>query len=364
MIMRNKRVFFGMTAALAAVAVFLLIAGARAAAQTETVLYAFGDSPTFAYGDNPTWGVTFDAAGNLYGTTNGAGSFIEANGTVFELTPSSGGAWSPKVLADFGASSGHPNGGVIFDGAGNLYGVATPGGAYNGGVVYELVPQAGGGWAEKSLHQFGQGTDGNVPVGNLVFDSAGDLYGATVQGGTYGQGTVFELIPREGGLWIEKVLHNFSGGPDGAAPRSGVILDSSGNVYGTTQNGGADHGLGVAYELTPTGGEWKESVLYSFGQGVYDAAFPFSSLIFDAAGNLYGTTEAGGRYFGHGTVFELSNADGAWTETILHSFGYDSSDGDGPYGNLIMDSTGSLCGMTSQGGKDGCLCSFVGRHGV
>jgi uncharacterized repeat protein (TIGR03803 family) len=366
--MRNTRILIGKTALLAAVATFLLMTSAPATAQTETVSYAFGDSPTFAYGDNPTWNVTLDSAGNVYGTTNGAGSFVEANGTVFELTPSSGGTWTPKVLANFGASVGHPNGGVIFDGAGNLYGVTVGGGAYLGGVVYELSPQEGGGWTEKWLHQFGQGTDGSAAVGNLAFDSAGNLYGVTGQGGTYGLGIVYELIPQEGGLWTEKVLHNFSGtGADGATPEAGVIFDSAGNLYGTTLSGGANQYhtegsyAGTVFELMPTGGEWMEKILYSFPQSKYDATGPFASVVFDAAGNLYGTTSSGGQYFSNGTVFELSpNAEGAWTETILHSFGRDSSDGAAPYGNLIIDSTGTLYGTTSQGGKYGCLCSEIG----
>ena len=366
--MRDKKVSIGMTAVLAAVAVGLLMTGASGAAQTETVLFGFGSSTNVTYGDYPTSNLTFDSAGNLYSTTSGGGTNPDAYGTVFELTPSSGGSWTPKVLADFGVSSGHPNGGVIFDGAGNLYGVTAGGGAYSGGVAFELMPQAGGGWTQKWLHQFGQGTDGINPVGNLIFDSAGNLYGATVQGGTYGQGTVFELIPQVGGLWTEKVLHNFSNtGPDGGSPEAGVILDSAGNLYGTTLSGGINRNhtegsySGTVFELTPTGGEWNEKILYSFPAGRYDAAGPFASLVFDSAGNLYGTTSSGGQYFSRGTVFELSrSAGGAWTETILHSFGRDSSEGAGPYGNLIMDNTGSLYGTTSQGGKYGCLCSFIG----
>ncbi len=365
--MRDKKVSIGMAAVLAAVAVCLLMTGARAGAQTETVLYGFGSSTDYTYGYYPVSNLTFDAAGNLYSTTVGGGANPTAFGTVFELTPSSGGVWTPKVLADFGISSGSPNGGVIFDSAGNLYGVTVGGGAYQGGVVYELTPQAGGGWTEKWLHQFGQGTDGKAAIGNLAFDSAGNLYGVTYEGGLYGRGTVYELMPQAGGLWTEKILHNFSGtGADGESPSAGVILDASGNVYGTTVSGGANQGhvegyAGTVFELTRVGSEWSEKILWSFPQSRYDAAGPFDSLIFDSAGNLYGTTSSGGQYFSNGTVFQLSpTAEGAWTETILHSFGRDSSDGAGPYGNLIIDSTGSLYGTTSQGGKYGCLCSSTG----
>ncbi|MGA7218746.1 MAG: choice-of-anchor tandem repeat GloVer-containing protein [Candidatus Sulfotelmatobacter sp.] len=362
--MKNRKAFLGMAGVFTVIAL-VLISGAPAAAQTETVIFSFGSSPNDSYGSFPTSSVTFDSAGNLYSTTPGGGSYVEANGTVFELTPSSDGNWTPKVVADFGASLGHPNGGVIFDGVGNLYGVTTPGGTYNGGVAYELMPQAGGGWTQKLLHQFGQGTDGNVPVGNLVFDSAGNLYGVTVQGGTYGQGTVFELMPQAGGLWAEKVLHSFTNaGADGGEPQAGVILDSAGNLYGTTLYGGINRNragyAGVVFELSPgSGAAWTENILYSFIQSKFDGAGPAASLIFDTAGNLYGTTTSGGEYRGNGTVFELSPGAGrVWTEKILHSFNDNGTDGFQPYGNLIMDSTGSLYGTTDGGGR--YSAGFVG----
>jgi uncharacterized repeat protein (TIGR03803 family) len=173
-------------------------------------------------------------------------------------------------------------------------------------------------------------------------------------------------MPQAGGFWTEKVLHNFSNtGPDGAEPVAGVIFDSAGNLYGTTLYGGVNrtHGgyVGVVFELTPSGGGWIEKILYSFAQSKYDAAGPWGSLIFDSAGNLYGTTTSGGRYFGDGTVFELSpQAGGSWTETILHSFSDAERDGYHPYCNLIFDSAGNLYGTTSQGGAYGQGSGFVG----
>jgi uncharacterized repeat protein (TIGR03803 family) len=351
--MRDNKVSIGMTAVLAAFALTLLMAGTPVAAQTETVLYAFDISP---YGAGPIAGLIFDGAGNLYGTASGGGFDGFSDGTAFQLTPSTGSMWTATVLESFGMSSGRPDGGLIFDGSGNLYGVTKGGGAYGGGVAFELMPQAGGGWTQKWMHQFGQGTDGINPAGSLVFDSAGNLYGTTQQGGTYGQGTVFELLPQAGGLWTEKVLHNFSNsGPDGGDPVAGVILDSSGNIYGTTLFGGVNrtHGgyVGVVFEMTQAGGAWNEKILYSFTQSKYDAAGPAGSLIFDAAGNLYGTTINGGRYFGKGTVFELSpHTGGSWTETILHNFSNTGTDGYEPYCNLIFDSAGNLYGTTSGGG--------------
>ena len=356
--MRKKKVSIGITPALAAIAVSLLLTGAHVAAQTETVLYNFDNT----YGDSPQAGVIFDKAGNLYGTAISGGTLPDAAGTVFELMHTSGGSFTPVALEDFGINAGRPYGGVIFDGAGNLYGATSYGGPAASGMVYELTPQAGGGWAETVLYSFTGGADGGGPIGSLVFDSAGNLYGATTTGGLGSGGVVYELMPQAGGGWTEKVLHNFSNSKDGAGLMSGVILDGSGNVYGTTFRGGIGHGSGIAYELSPqAGGEWKETILYSFGQGKYDGENPFASLVLDAAGNLYGTTNAGGQYVGNGTVFELSpHAGGGWTETILHSFALNGHDGIKPFGSLIFDSAGNLYGTTSQGGIYGSGASFIG----
>jgi uncharacterized repeat protein (TIGR03803 family) len=174
--------------------------------------------------------------------------------------------------------------------------------------VFELTPSMGGGWSEKVLHNFGQGSDGSQPVGGLIFDAAGRLYGTTQVGGSFYHGTVFELTPEPGGDWTEKVLHNFSGGADGAVPNVGLIFDAAHNLYGTTDLGGA-YGWGTVFELAPSphavGGGWTAQVLHNFGQGS-DGADPYGTLIFDPAGNLYGVTEYGGAYhFYDGTVFEL-----------------------------------------------------------
>jgi uncharacterized repeat protein (TIGR03803 family) len=203
---------------------------------------------------------------------------------------------------------------LIFDAAGNLYGTASGGGYYNNqctfgcGAVFELIPGSRGNWKAKVLHFF-KGKDGASPSGNMVFDRAGNLYGTTSGGGQYGRGTVFELTPQSNGTWKEELLYSFNG-IDGAEP-AGLIFEAAGNLCGTTQYGGASgprcrpYGCGTAFELTPgSNGKWKENVLHIFGSGK-DGNLPQGGLIFDAAGNLYGSTASGGSFDG-GTVFEIT----------------------------------------------------------
>ena len=342
----------------------------------EQVLYSFGNGTDGAF---PAAGLIFDAAGNLYGTTLGGGDY--GYGTVFELTPTVGGGWTEQVLYSFnlnGTDGVWPAANLIFDRSGNLYSTTWGGGEYeyncdNGvpgcGTVFELSPTAGGGWTEQVLWNFGNGTDGTNPEAGLIFDAAGNLYGTTVNGGTYdncsygGCGTVFELTPTAGGGWTEQVLHNFGNGTDGAYVYGGLIFDAAGNLYGTASGGGTYTsclgGCGMVFELTSTGGGgWTETVLYSFGNGT-DASAPTASLIFDRSGNLYGTTEWGGTYdncippYGCGTVFELKRtAGGGWTEQVLHNFG-NGADGTDPFAGLIFDAAGNLYGTTEGGGTYG-----------
>jgi len=307
-------------------------------------------------GQRPQAGLTLDAAGNLYGTTYWGGAYTTLGGTVFELLPQAGGGWKEKQLHSFGGASEdglNPQAGVIFDPAGNLYGTTMSGGAYNLGTVFELIPQSGGGWKEKLLHTFqNNGTDGFVLLAGLTFDAHGNLYGATAIGGAYDAGTVFELMPTPHGPWREKILHNFNRTGDGNFPYGTLIFDAAGNLYGTTTQGGS-YGWGTVFELTPgAGGNWTETVLHNFNNDAIGGYYPYSSLIFDAAGNLYGTTEAGGTYEG-GTVFELTAAGGNWTETVLHSFNNNGSDGYLPLGSLILDDAGNLYGTTDEGGTTG-----------
>jgi uncharacterized repeat protein (TIGR03803 family) len=302
-------------------------------------------------GKDPRAGMVFDGAGNLYGTTFAAGPLTA--GTVFKLTAQSNGVWSWKVLYSFGDGGDLPFGGVTFDAAGNLYGTGHSGGPHADGFVFELSPGVDGSWTESELHSFaGPPTDGFSPTSNLILDGAGNLYGTAEYGGAHGGGIVFELSPVGDGTWTETILHNFQKDVgDGFQPFGGLIFDQSGNLYGTTISGGATEG--TVYELSPNGdGTWIEKVLHAFGKGI-DGKEPFASLVADSGGNLYGTTLFGGTY-GGGTVFKLTPAaDGPWTETVLHSFG-NGTDGKGPYlGALILDAAGNLYGTTGGGGKFG-----------
>lgn len=207
--------------------------------------------------------------------------------------------------------------------------------------------------AARVLHNFNfTSNDGNHPYAGLISDTAGNLYGTTLSGGAAGLGSVFELIPNANGTWTEKVLYNFSH-DSGFNPMARLILDPAGNLYGTTFSGGAHDG-GTAFELTPNaGGSWTEKVLRSFFVDGKGGTGPAAGLIFDAAGNLYGTTFSGGAAGGAaglGTVFELMpNADGTWTEKVLHHFNADGKHGYYPYANMVFDAAGNLYGTTYDG---------------
>jgi uncharacterized repeat protein (TIGR03803 family) len=346
--MRGRTFFRGWRLALAIFTVTLLAINAWAAAQ-ETVLHSFNDNG--ADGVEPKAGLISDAAGNLYGVTTVGG--IHAAGSVFELSPREGGGWTETVLHSFGHGTDgvEPVGSLVRDAAGNLYGTTTSGGIHLFGTVFELSLRENGGWTESVLHSFNLNfSDGASPYSGLIFDAAGNLYGTTQEGGIHNAGTVFELSPREGGGWTEKVLHSFNYGfVDGAYPDSNLVLDAAGNLFGTTASGGV-HVSGTVFELSPNDhGGWTETVLHSFGSGT-DGYTPLAGLVFDDAGNLYGTTDQGGIH-GWGTAFELMpSEDGSWAEKVLHSFNLDGLDGAGPVAGLIFDGAGNLYGTTVGGG--------------
>jgi uncharacterized repeat protein (TIGR03803 family) len=251
------------------------------------------------------------------------------------------------VIHNFtGVSDGaSPLSGFTKDATGNLYGTASAGGSSGSGVVFELTTSG----QETVLHSFTGGTDGAEPEGRLVMDKAGNLYGTTYSGGASNAGTVFK-VTRKG---KEKVLHSFAGGAaDGANPVAGLTVDSAGNLYGTTTAGGSS-GNGTVFKVavpTVAGGAWTEEVLYSFGAG-YDGTIPIAGVTLDASGHLYGTTSAGGTY-DYGTVFELTPSTPSWTEKILHNFEM-GSDGGVPYAGLVLGSKGSLYGAATEGGEGG-----------
>lgn len=199
------------------------------------------------------------------------------------------------------------------------------------------------------LYSFSGGPDGGNPYAGPILDSKGNLYGTTVYGGAYNLGAVFELSPGANGQWTEKVLHSFNfDGKDGLLPYSSLVMDPYGNLYGSTNVGGT-YDLGTVFQLHPNAdGSWTESILHSFNADGTDGYNPYANLIFDKSGNLYGTTYSGGNQGGNGTVFELSLRNGTWLERVILNFNY--TDGSAPYGGLVFDSVGHLYGATLYGG--------------
>jgi len=313
---------------------------------TETVLHSFGHGSD---GSNPDSGVILDGHGNLFGTANGGGD--HDLGVVFELSPREGGGYTEIVVHSFGHGSdgADPLAGLAVDGNGNLFGTTLGGGLHGSGTVFALTPREGGGYHEAVLHSFGHGTDGRSPEASVIVDAAGNIFGTTFNGGIHAFGAVFELSPQQSGGYHETLLHSFGSSTDGRHPWGNLAIDGNGNLYGLTTYGGT-HSAGTLYELSPReDGGYSETVLHSFGDGM-DGAFPFASgVIIDSNGNLYGTTFDGGIH-GFGTVFEFSpRQGGGWHETILHSF-RGLSDGAGPYVGVSRDNAGNVFGTTSSGG--------------
>jgi uncharacterized repeat protein (TIGR03803 family) len=350
---------------------------------TERVIHSFPQPYSKSVdGSGPFGSLIFDAQGNLYGTTESGGNTGCFCGVVFKLSSSANGIWQETVLYSFlggGNDGAFPASTLTFDGGGNLYGTTMGGGVsrcqYNGGcgTVFKLSPISGGPWQETLLYRF-RPYDGYNPAGQVVFDAAGNLYGATVYGGSftgncslYGCGTIFELIPTASGPWTEKFLHLFQAGTDGALP-SAVIFGPDGNLYGTTYVGGSTAstsycptvGCGTVFQLSPTSsGGWGKKVLHSFDPNAVpgDGLYPQAPPVFDAAGNLYGNSQGGDLSciwnLGAtcGIVFQLTpNTNGVWPETILHRFEF--ADGAVPQGQLVVDQSGNLFGTTLYGGTN------------
>jgi uncharacterized repeat protein (TIGR03803 family) len=336
--MSYKKFLGAASAALMIVIAFtLVLAPAADAASKYKVLHAFNGKD----GADPSADLIFDAAGNLYGSTEQGGAY--GPGTVFKLTPNADGSWTESVLHSFNGSDGQLlKAGLIFDAAGNLYGTTSEGGTHNFGTVFKLTPNADGSWTESVLHYFKPNVLG--PEAGLIFDATGNLYGTTYGGGTDNLGTVFKLTPNADGSWTESVLHSFNSG-DGANPWAGLIFDATGNLYGTTESGGA-HNFGTVFKLTPNADRsWTESVLYRF-RGDPASTPIFAGLIFDGAGNLYGTVSGASASSG-GAAFKLSpDQDGGWTYSLLHVF--QGKPAHTPYGGLVLGSAGTLYGTTGS----------------
>jgi uncharacterized repeat protein (TIGR03803 family) len=311
-----------------------------------TPLYNFGSAIT-------TGQVIVGPNGTLYGTNPDGGYYqggcweygcgiafnVQPSPTVCASVPCNWNETSLYTWTDYGEST--PNNGIVFDPVGNLYGTTLL------NTVFELSP-SGGGWTFNIIHAF-DGQDGAVPYSGVIRDSSGNLYGTTATDGPYGYGTVYRLTPSGSG-WNINLLYAFQDGSDGAAPIGGLVFDNQGNLYGTTAEGGSGgpSGGGTVFKLTPADGSWTLTTLHSFtGMGG-----PYASLAIDAAGNLYGTTYRDGAD-GYGSVFKLTNSGGSWTYTDLHDF--TAYDGCYPKGNITLDaqdnlySTASACGEYQRG---------------
>jgi len=325
-----------------------------ASGSTTEVIYSFAGGQDGEYLDTD---LVMDSAGNIYGTSVQGGDF--GSGTVFQLSPS-GSGWTHTVLYSFrgGRDGGEPYKGVTLDAQGNLYGTAVTGGGGSCeggcGVAFKLT-HSGGSWTQSVIHYFSGGNDGSGPGSGLTFDQHGNLYGMTPTGGAYGLGVVYQLRPQTNGGWRLNVVHAFTGGDDGSSGSAGrLILDRAGNLYGVTTVGGAN-GDGVAFEITRSLNGWTLLPLYAF-KDQPDGALPYGGLIFDRAGDLYGTTYYAGVY-DVGTVYKLTHANGSWRETVLYSF-KGGTDGSSPISTLVSDPAGNLYGTTSDGGT-GCACGVI-----
>jgi len=267
------------------------------------------------------------------------------------LTP-----WRQTVIYSFqgGSDGAYPGfGDLTFDSSGNIYGTASQGGitasqcySQGCGVVYKLTG-SGQNFTQSLVYSFTGGSDGSWPLNNVVFDRSGNAYTTAGMNGTDGGGTVIELTPSGGG-WTESTIHEFAPASDGSQPWAGLVFDASGNLYGDTSSVGPDGG-GTAFELTPSGGSWTYSLLQSFSGGTQ--AGPLANLVMDASGNLYGTTAIAGA-FSQGAVFKLTRTESGWTYSSLHDF-TGGSDGGSPHCNVIFDSAGNIYGTTAAGGANG-----------
>jgi uncharacterized repeat protein (TIGR03803 family) len=300
-------------------------------AQTLHVLYNFAGS---ADGGDPFASLIRDAAGNLYSTVDYGGTSFA--GAVFKVAPNG----TETVLYSFsgGADGAYPFSPLVRDSAGNLYGTTSMGGSANAGVVFKVTPSG----TETVLHSFTGGADGVTPIGGLLRDNTGNLYGTTSQGGSYNDGVLFKLTPHG----KETILHTFTGSTrDGKYPSyTSLLMDAQGNFYGVTEEGGAADG-GILYKLSTTG---KLTILHSFKGGTTDGCNVLGTPFMDAAGNFYGTTSSCGTHT-LGTVWRVSKSG---KETVLHSFAGGTTDGKYPLAGVIVDANGNLYGNTETGGSD------------
>jgi uncharacterized repeat protein (TIGR03803 family) len=342
--------------------ILMLTLAASAQAQSVEIIHTFNGNA--GQGSLPYSGLTEDGNGNYYGTTFDGGT--HSQGTVYRLSPTSSGGFTETILYSFkgGTTDGaEPHSSLFRDSAGNLYGTTVTGGIVANsctagptfanpigcGVIFKLTPTSTGQWTETVLHRF-SGTDGGNSFTGLVRDAAGNFYGVTIGGGSHALGAVFKLSLTSTG-WKEIVLHNFSGGADGAYPFiqcATLAIDASGNLYGSTYNGGAAN-AGIVFKLSPpaaaTSTTWTEKILYAF-KGGSDGSEPFSGVILDESGNVYGTTSLGGTGgLNGGIVFKLTAANG-YAKTVLHNFNRVTDPAEDFPNAVTFDAQGNLWGLT------------------
>lgn len=324
-------------------------------------LHSFSDGKN---GGNPFGPLIADQSGNIYGTTELGGT--SGYGVAFELSQNNDGSWSDTTLHRFRGSDGsYPQPGLTMDAQGNLYGATFSGGDQSGGVAFELSPTGKSGWSFSIVNQFGGQNSGigSNPNGNLAFDSNGNIYGTTQLGGATvcagfpgPCGVVYELTPARGGGWTETVLYSFGGPPDGAFPYSPLTLDGAGNLYGTTSEGGTGKcndgeghviGCGTVFELSPSKSGWSEIILYNFS--AHEQGGPGSPLVFASDGSLYSTA-------GY-DIFQLKLSGGTLKKSTIYEFN-EGIAGTIPSGGVVFDSAGNLFGTTASSGLEGYSTVF------
>lgn len=340
---RGRRTITTVGLAVALTLALAIIAGPSAQAQTFSVIYSYTGHNSSAHAIG---GVTVDRRGNLFGTTAWGGAF--GVGTAYELQRTNGGFVFNQIHNFGDGDGGFPWDAPTVGPNGTLYGTTGDGGTNDSGAVFHLQPppnvcrSVSCPWDGTGLYHFTRGSDGGNPQSGVIFDARGNIYGTNVNGGS-GYGVVYEMTPSGDG-WTYQVLYTFTGGQDGANPASLLLFDSAGNLYGTAMSGGlpgcAGFGCGTVYKLSPSGSGWTETTLYSFTNGT-DGAEPSAGLVADSAGNLYGATP--GSNGNGGTVFELSPSGGSWTFNLIYDL---SGPGPGPSQNLVRDAAGNLYGVT------------------
>jgi T5SS/PEP-CTERM-associated repeat protein/uncharacterized repeat protein (TIGR03803 family) len=321
-------------------AVFELLNNGHASYSYSTLLSFDGSN-----GTNPAAGL-LDLGGSLFGTTSGQLGL--GDGTVFELAKSGSGYVASTLVTFTGSNGASPSAGLIADTAGDLFGTTSSGGANGDGTVFELVKGAGG-YTLTTLVSFAGGNGAN-PNAALLEDAAGNLYGTTTAGGTNGDGTVFEIARSAGSFAHAPVTLLDFDGADGSGPLAGLVTDSAGDFFGTTSGGGASN-HGAVFELSPSGsGAFKSATLASFNGT--DGSDPAAGLIIDSAGNLFGTTGTGG-VNDDGTAFEVANTATGYASTPTTLVSFNGSDGANPFGGLSADASGNLYGTTGNSGAHG-----------